>query len=888
MPGGETMPSAHDGEDEHQDPAGRRGNDDLRMFQTPVRRTRSFEHLRPGAHVTKEQEDVFDTAYSNLTRAQKERIENRKIKMNRKRSDIRITESDVNRKGKHKRSPSRQKRHSEERRDKWKKKEKKHRKEKKDEKRKQQREEKHSNRAPSEEIINLIRGATGKTRAQASENANNDNSGTKNYGLKPSEQIEKNNYINNAFARLRKATEAGGKYTHSDSDGGERDGGNGGSDSSDSSDDSSSDSSTDSDSGIETNTSSTQGRGRSSRQSRGRRNRKSSKRSHKKQKTYKAKRVPPDVYDGRPHLPTLHRFMSESAMWIEDAEIPQDRQVYRISRFLKGEAYNFYARQVSHRVGEFDLERFFYKLYDHCFPVDFKERQQTKLERFDQRNLTVREYLARLDELFLATGTEAERERKRYFWNGLRNEIQVELRKKGVSDGTSQYEEIIQEAERVELAIQLSRVDRERRQGNGNGSGPRRGNQNNTRRSENRSRDRNESRNGYRRDRNHRGQYHGRRTNGRPSSRSRQSGQTHTSRSNQSSNRANNSRNNQDRPKRSEKELEQLRAAGKCFICEESGHMARGCPKANTMTGARRPGVQNFNIEVSREEIRDIEDQRALAETTEEINTISLEVMDWAPYSDEEDSESRSDACGDDVAPCVTQEPLAPELGDPVLRRLQWILPSHAPYPTDNIRTAFEPDRFDVYRCVDGYCITDSEADEEQILLPFKAAYNPHFDVVWWYSKALARYHDVKLGRFDLMKFRAQNSARSTRMGSILSQTIDFQLSSWELYPAEAPEGAGERFCTTFDLKNRDGFVIEDWGLEFNAKVPYSRLTPKCNIRELYSKHLKRAYQKLCTILSEIPESENELWLLDHEPSEHEISVSSLNQKPQISNLIRK
>ena len=45
----------------------------------------------------------------------------------------------------------------------------------------------------------------------------------------------------------------------------------------------------------------------------------------------------------------------------------------------------------------------------------------------------------------------------------------------------------------------------------------------------------------------------------------------------------------------SEKEMAELRAAGKCFECKEVGHMSRNCPQKNTMRGgtSRPPGVPN-------------------------------------------------------------------------------------------------------------------------------------------------------------------------------------------------------------------------------------------------------------------------------------------------------
>ncbi|KAI0070539.1 hypothetical protein K474DRAFT_1669982 [Panus rudis PR-1116 ss-1] len=74
------------------------------------------------------------------------------------------------------------------------------------------------------------------------------------------------------------------------------------------------------------------------------------------------------------------------------------------------------------------------------------------------------------------------------------------------------------------------------------------------------------------------------------------------------------------REKLSEKEKEELQAAGKCFICKEAGHMSRNCPKGSTVRSDKRgkpPGITSYNMEPT---FNDAEDLRVLAESSAHIS----------------------------------------------------------------------------------------------------------------------------------------------------------------------------------------------------------------------------------------------------------------------------
>ncbi|KAF6765661.1 hypothetical protein DFP72DRAFT_1039464 [Ephemerocybe angulata] len=151
--------------------------------------------------------------------------------------------------------------------------------------------------------------------------------------LKPTEQLDKKSYINNAFKRTEKLDGNKGKkqptYDSSDPDssGDDSDSSKDESDKDSSSDSSDSDPSDDSDSGDDSS---------------------DDRRPSKKTKSTSWKPITPESYDGRPNIASFHRFMSACIMYLEDANIPKNRRVYRLSTFLKGHAYTcFYGRKTN-------------------------------------------------------------------------------------------------------------------------------------------------------------------------------------------------------------------------------------------------------------------------------------------------------------------------------------------------------------------------------------------------------------------------------------------------------------------------------------------------------------------------------------------------------------
>ncbi|PPQ86310.1 hypothetical protein CVT26_005641, partial [Gymnopilus dilepis] len=199
---------------------------------------------------------------------------------------------------------------------------------------------------------------------------------------------------------------------------------------------------------------------------------------------------------------------------------------------------------------------FYKELFDFCFPADFRLRQRAKLERFRQNQKRVRDYAAELAMIFRTVGSTSEQEKVDHLWKGLRPELQRALWRENLDPRTSTWEEIIQVAERHEIADRIEIGDR----------------------------------------------HAGSRSSGKEKKRrSSSSASDNDSGSSDSDNRSSDtSGDSKSRRRLSEKEKSELKAQGRCFTCKEKGHLSRDCPqRGSTSVNEETSGAKSFNIEVA-------------------------------------------------------------------------------------------------------------------------------------------------------------------------------------------------------------------------------------------------------------------------------------------------
>ncbi|GJF00986.1 polyprotein, partial [Phanerochaete sordida] len=278
--------------------------------------------------------------------------------------------------------------------------------------------------------------------------------------------------------------------------------------------------------------------------------------------------------------------------------------------------------EVSENPSKWDLHRFFTGLFNHCFPVDFRLQQLSRLRDARQGNKAVKAFVHELKTLYLMAGVVSEPEKVLKLWYGLNTSLQRELWRFGFTPTHSSWGEIVEAAVRFELSAAAARLGGGGGGGGGgddhdpSGSGGRGGGGGGGQRR----RDRRNSRS------------RGQPPSGAGGSHSRSSHQPARSAPASGAPRA-----DARRPKLSDRERAELQAAGKCFVCREPGHLSRNCPRANSARSSRSgrpPGVTINTIDVA-----GTEQLRALMDATPSIDELQLNAAYLGGESGSSDSE---------------------------------------------------------------------------------------------------------------------------------------------------------------------------------------------------------------------------------------------------------
>ena len=554
------------------------------------------------------------------------------------------------------------------------------------------------------------------------------------------------------------------------------------------------------------------------------------------------KPIPPKDYDGRAEPRAYYRFVHESEAYLRDGKVRGRRQVFLLSYYLTGKAYDFYTQRVSSNEDEWTLRQFYDEMFNFCFPIDYRMRLRKDLARCHQNEKSVSEYTHELYELFNMIGDIPERDRVLKFWNGARPTIQKGLWRDNLNPETSSWDLVVAQAEIIEISENVAER-RDRRNGSSSQAGgpsstpktSQSGNKgpstssaarsvsydtraNTHQRSNNRFRERSTNQH-----RNHtETSSHQRSRDGPNHNRGSQSqrGRSQTPRSQHSDARST--------PRLSEKEKADRLAAGQCFVCGETGHFSRDCPTKRTVkaSGSKQPGATAFNIEP-------VVDDHESDDFVEVLDSLPLGAMAFGDL--EPDEYNPSNKWMEFTAPVVfgpieewrDQYPRWNEPGVWTRRRIgdcyalvaDSILTRSQPFPgdeqleTENLRPEL---RFRVRKNVTApeYIIQDNWA-HETFTIPKALLGKPRFNLGRWYARRLG---DTSR---DPMAF--QHAEMGRPLAIVAKKLLEDGIRSY--YPSRNLNLNPENRFTVYPPRpGREGYLIDDRDMRTMVEIPVSSL----------------------------------------------------------------
>ena len=399
----------------------------------------------------------------------------------------------------------------------------------------------------------------------------------------------------------------------------------------------------------------------------------------------------------------------EGEAYLRDGKVPRERQIRILAHHLDGKAYSFYMQKIAtDDPNNWDLHKFFTELFNYCFPIDYRQRMRIKLDEFYQKNnQSVSDYVFELQELFSMVGTIPPEMKVVKLWYSLKTRTQKAMWRDGLNPDSSTWEEIITKAEMIEIADNV--LDPRDRNKNAysrpdHGNKPRNSTMDSASRSltyTNRDRERNRQSQGDDKTRQP--------SQSRQPSQPRQgpagSAEKHAS-SRRPTPQASGSGNGKPAPRKtvqftglSEKEMAQLRADGKCFLCKEQGHMSRNCPNKHTIKGNgnnKPPGIPSYSMDMAF--IEDIDSDPDQNETLESmpIGLIGFETGTEEPESAAKDNWRKWYPLWQYPAGSARDQ-----LGNCYEMMAEYILTIQQPYPGDDQAkkkhpSFYPPERFEV------------------------------------------------------------------------------------------------------------------------------------------------------------------------------------------------
>ncbi|OCH83888.1 hypothetical protein OBBRIDRAFT_742530, partial [Obba rivulosa] len=135
----------------------------------------------------------------------------------------------------------------------------------------------------------------------------------------------------------------------------------------------------------------------------------------------------PNPCDGKADIQAFYKFMRQAKEYLSGHQLDKARYVSTLSNFLTGKAYRFFSISVSGNPEVWTLKHFFVELFNYCFPADFRQHMQNKLQASSQEGRTVRKFAHELEGLFMMVGGLTDEQKVNKLWYGLKPSLQQGL-----------------------------------------------------------------------------------------------------------------------------------------------------------------------------------------------------------------------------------------------------------------------------------------------------------------------------------------------------------------------------------------------------------------------------------------------------------------------------
>ncbi|KAJ2921120.1 hypothetical protein H1R20_g15976, partial [Candolleomyces eurysporus] len=509
-------------------------------------------------------------------------------------------------------------------------------------------------------------------------------------------------------------------------------------------------------------------------------------------------------FDGNQNIRHFVRHVRETVSSLEMNRVPKKYQVQVAARNLEKKAYDYYEQHIANNASDWTISQMYEALFNHIFPMDFRIGCRGRFNSLTQGGKTITEFAFELKELADLIGDVSEHEKVTRLWYGSRPSMQSALWTDRLHPEMSSWEKVLDHALYIELSekpMKKAESSQSRPFDNKKKSKPAHsGNSQNTNSHSHKTpshSNQQSSKNSSDRPLNHN-----------PSSSGKSKNKKGTSNQKGSS-----------EQKLSKKEEDELRAANKCFLCKETGHVRRNCPKANSVKSSsnRPPGVSNFNVEFV-----DVEDTMEGVLDSLHCSSMSFAEDDLRIDQAQQMTENsrripsllyqpgfrwRKPRPDMDDWTYFSRRRVAKQLGNARQKVALNILNSSQPYPGDTVPTGkVLQDRFRFVEEVGEDWLLYNRLLDRYYLIEAYQLRNPDFTPGDWY----AQIRQVKAG------LKEEMLTNGRRMGDAVAYVAECHLRDGILWYYPTPK-------STSQVYHEDHFRVRRHSAEFYEISDYAR-----------------------------------------------------------------